>query len=54
MCILNRKGNMWAFAASDGRCFQKTLAPFKSAKNLFTAWLPVWPANSLGIHELVN
>lgn len=51
---LKRNGDLWAFAASEGRCFQKTLAPFKPAKNLVTAWLPARPANSLGIHELVN
>lgn len=39
MCILNENGNPLAFAASEGRCFQKTLAPFKPAKNLFMAWL---------------
>lgn len=39
MYILNGNGNPWAFATSEGRYFQKTVAPFKSAKNLFTAWL---------------
>lgn len=54
MCVLNGNGNPWAFAASEGRCFRKTLAPFKSAKTLFTAWLQAQPENSLGIRELVS